>query len=87
MKARPSNTSAIERRIFTSFFQDGFIESLTGILLLEIGLTVLLSQSGYVDLRSAANALAVALVLLATVFAERRYLVLPRLGHAKFLPE
>ncbi len=39
----------IERRVFTSFFQAGFIEAFTGIILLQLGLPALFSRSGFGD--------------------------------------
>ena len=77
----------IESRVFASFFQAGFIEAFVGIFLLQLGLPVLFSRSGFGDLQSALFVLPIALILLATVFLVRRFVVIPRLGHVKFLPE
>jgi len=77
----------IERRVFTSFFQAGFIEAFTGIFLLQLGLPALFSRSGFGDWESALLALPIALILLIIVFVIRRFVVIPRLGHVKFLPE
>lgn len=82
-----SNQKQIERRVFTSFFQAGFIEAFTGIFLLQLGLPALFSRSGSGDLESALLALPIALILLIAVFLVRRFVVIPRLGHVKFLPE
>jgi hypothetical protein len=82
-----SNQKQIERRVFTSFFQAGFIEAFTGIFLLQLGLPALFSRSGFGDLESALLALPIALILLIAVFLVRRFVVIPRLGHVKFLPE
>jgi len=77
----------IERRVFTSFFQAGFIEAFTGIFLLQLGLPALFSRSGFGDWQSALFALPIALILLIVVLLVRRFVVIPRLGHVKFLPE
>jgi len=82
-----TNEKQIERRVFTSFFQAGFIEAFTGIFLLQLGLPALFSRSGFGDLESALLALPIALILLVVVFVVRRFIVIPRLGHVKFLPE
>ena len=82
-----SNQKEIERRVFSSFFQAGFIEAFTGIFLLQLGLPALFSRSGFGDLESALLALPIALTLLVVVFIVRRFVVIPRLGHVKFLPE
>jgi hypothetical protein len=82
-----SDQKQIERRVFTSFFQAGFIEAFTGIFLLQLGLPALFSRSGFGDLESALLALPIALILLIAVFLVRRFVVIPRLGHVKFLPE
>ncbi len=82
-----SDQKQIERRVFTSFFQAGFIEAFTGIFLLQLGLPALFSRSGFRDLESALLALPIALILLIAVFLVRRFVVIPRLGHVKFLPE
>ena len=82
-----SDQKQIERRVFTSFFQAGFIEVFTGIILLQLGLPALFSRSGFGDFESALLALPIALILLIAVFLVRRFVVTPRLGHVKFLPE
>jgi hypothetical protein len=81
------NEKEIERKVFTSFFQGGFIEAFTGIFLLQLGLPALFSRSGFGDLQSALLALPIALILLIAVFLVRRFVVTPRLGKVKFLPE
>ena len=82
-----SNQKEIERRVFSSFFQAGFIEAFTGIFLLQLGLPALFSRSGFGDLESALFALPIALLLLIGVFLIRKSVVIPRLGKVKFLPE
>jgi hypothetical protein len=77
----------IERRVFTSFLQAGFIEAFTGIFLLQLGLPALFSRSGFGDLESALLALPIALILLIAVLLVRRFVVIPRLGRVKFLPK
>ncbi|MFC2008618.1 hypothetical protein ACFLUT_00990 [Chloroflexota bacterium] len=77
----------LERRVFTSFLRDGSIEAFTGIFLLQLGLPILFSRSGHGDLQSALLAMVVALLLLTAVFVFRRFVVVPRLGDVKFLPE
>jgi len=81
------NGNKIERRVFTSFFQDGSIEAFTGIFLLQLGLPALFSRSGFGDLESALITLPIALILLLVVFLVRKFVVTPRLGRVKFLPE
>ena len=81
------NEKKIERRVFTSFFQDGFIEAFTFIFLLQLGLPALFSRSGFGDLESALITLPIALILLIVVFLVRKFVVTPRLGRVKFLPE
>jgi len=81
------NEKKIERRVFTSFFQDGFIEAFTGIFLLQLGLPALFSRSGFGDLQSALITLPIALILLIIVFLVRKFVVTPRLGRVKFLPD
>lgn len=82
-----SDQKQIERRVFTSFFQAGFIEAFTGIFLLQLGFPALFSRSGFGDWQSALLTLPIALILLIAVFLVRRFVVIPRLGHVKFLPE
>jgi len=82
-----SDQKQIERRVFTSFFQAGFIEAFTGIFLLQLGLPALFSRSGFGDWQSALLTLPIALILLIVVFLVRKFVVIPRLGHVKFLPE
>lgn len=82
-----SDQKKIERRVFTSFFQAGFIEAYTGIFLLQLGLPALFSRSGFGDWQSALLTLPIALILLIVVFLVRRLVVTPRLGRVKFLPE
>ncbi|UCD21823.1 MAG: hypothetical protein JSW22_07295 [Chloroflexota bacterium] len=77
----------IERRVFTSFLQAGFIEAFTGIFLLQLGLPALFSRSGFGDWQSALITLPIALILLIVVLLVRRFVVAPRLGRVKFLPE
>jgi hypothetical protein len=77
----------MERRVFTSFFQAGIIEAFTGIILLQLGLPALFSRSGFGDFESALLALPIALILLTAVFLVRKFVVTPRLGRVKFLPE
>jgi len=82
-----STEKKIERRVFTSFFQDGAIEAFTFIFLLQLGLPALFSRSGFGDLESALITLPIALILLIVVFLVRKFVVTPRLGRVKFLPE
>ena len=82
-----SNLKITERRVFTSFFQDGFVEAFTGIFLLQLAIPVFFSRSGFGDLQSALIALPIALILLAVVFLVRKFVVTPRLGRVKFTPE
>jgi hypothetical protein len=82
-----SDQKQIERRVFTSFFQAGFIEAFTGIILLQLGLPALFSRSGFGDWESALLTLPIALILLIVVYLVRRFVVTPRLGRVKFLPE
>jgi len=82
-----SDQKKIERRVFTSFIQGGFIEAFTGIFLLQLGLPALFSRSGFGDWQSALLTLPIALILLIAVFLVRRFVVIPRLGRVKFLPE
>jgi hypothetical protein len=81
------NEKKIERRVFTSFFQDGLIEAFTGIFLLQLGLPAVFSRSGFGDLQSALITLPIALILLIVVFLVRKFVVTPRIGRVKFLPE
>ena len=82
-----STEKKIERRVFTSYFQDGTIEAFTFIILLQLGLPALFSRSGFGDLESALITLPIALILLLVVFIVRRFVATPRLGRVKFLPE
>jgi len=82
-----SDQKQIERRVFTSFFQAGFIEAFTGIFLLQLGFPALFSRSGFGDWQSALLTLPIALLLLFVVFLVRRFVIIPRLGRVKFLPE
>ena len=81
------NEKKIERRVFTSFFQDGSIEAFTFIILMQLGLPVIFSRSGFGDLQSALITLPIALILLIVVYLVRKFVVIPRLGRVKFLPE
>jgi len=82
-----SDQKNLERRVFTSFFQAGIIEAFTGIILLQLGVAALFSRSGFGDWESALLTLPIALILLIAVFLVRRFVVIPRLGRVKFLPE
>lgn len=82
-----SDQKEIERRVFTSFIQGGFIEAFTGIILLQLGIPALFSRSGFGDWESALFTLPIALILLIAVLLVRKFVVIPRLGHVKFLPE
>jgi len=82
-----SDQQQIERRVFTSFFQAGIIEAFTGIILLQLGFPALFSRSGFGDMESALLTLPIAVILLIAVFLVRKFVVVPRLGHVKFLPE
>ena len=77
----------IERTVFTSYFQNGFIEAFMCIFLLQLGLPVLFSRSGFGDLQSALIVLPIALALLVVVFLIRKFIIIPRLGRVTFLPE
>ena len=81
------NEKNIESRVFTSFFQGGLIEAYTGIILLQLGLPLIFSRSGFGDLQSALITLPIPLLLLTIVFLVRKFVVSPRLGHVKFLSE
>lgn len=82
-----NNQSEIERRVFTSFLLDGSLEAFAGIFLLITGLAILLSRYSFGDLPSGLIALAIVLVLIAVVFLIRKFVVIPRLGSVKFLPQ
>ncbi len=83
----PPVIKKVERRVFSSFFQDGSLEAFVGIFMLQLGLPVFFSRNGFGDLESALIVLPIVLVLLGAVFAVRRWIVIPRLGNVKFLPE
>ena len=82
-----SDQKQVERRVFTSFFQAGLIEAFAGIILLQLGLPALFSRSGFGDWESALLTLPIALILLIAVCLVRKFVVIRRLGHVKFLPE
>ncbi len=84
-----NNTTSrkLERSVFTSFFQDGSIEAVTGLILLEIGLIILLSRYAASDLLSGVMVLPAAFLVLGAIVVLRRYKVIPRLGSVKFTQE
>lgn len=77
----------IERMVFTSFFQDGSIEAFTGVILIQLGFPALFSRSGFGDMESALFTLPIIIILLIVLFLVRKYVVRPRLGRVKFLPD
>jgi hypothetical protein len=78
---------ALERKAYRSFFRDGLWDVYLGLLLLTMGIPVLLARPG-----APASALPIAVGLgmtiaaMAVFFGGKRYVTVPRLGTAKFLP-
>jgi hypothetical protein len=76
----------LERRAFTSSFQDGLWDLFLAILVLGFAVTPLINDVMHSDFWSSASLLPVNLLALAGIFLGKKYLTTPRLGSVKFAP-
>lgn len=71
-----NQTREIERRVCTSCLGDDMLEAITGIVLLQLGPTSLLTRDD--DLEGPLMVLPLAVLLTGAIFAMRRFVVVPR---------
>ena len=78
------NLKEIERKAWTSFFQDGLLDILMGLALLAVGIPAVLPNIFTSELHQ--NAAAAVLMVLAFVpyWAGKRFITAPRMGRARF---
>jgi len=68
---------ALEKRVYTSFHQDGIIDIFVGLLLFVDGLLMLSGNAAFVG---------VAVVIVFLILPVKRVITVPRIGMAKFSP-
>lgn len=73
------NLKEIERKSWTSYFQDGFYDIFMGLLMLGMGLNLLFDANDWY--------IAVLWLGLLILIAGRRLITIPRVGRVKFGPE
>lgn len=73
----------LERKAFTSFYQDGLWEIMLGFVLLQMGSSRLLTHYGFSD----AWGVLVPIAGLVLLFAGKRFITVPRIGRVKFGPK
>ncbi|MFC1484709.1 hypothetical protein ACFL5M_06105 [Candidatus Neomarinimicrobiota bacterium] len=74
----------LERRAFTSTFQDGLWDLCLAVLVLGFAVTPLINDVMHSDFWSSASMLPVNLLALAGIFLGKKYLTVPRLGSVKY---
>lgn len=76
----------LERRAFTSTFQDGLWDLFIAVMALGFAVTPSINRVMRSDFWSSASLLPVNLLVLVGVFLGKRYLTAPRLGSIKYAP-
>jgi MFS family permease len=78
------NLKQIERKAWTSFFQDGLLDILMGLALLAVGIPAVLPSIFTSELWQNAGAAVLMVLALLFYWAGKRFITVPRLGRAKF---
>ncbi len=74
----------LERRAWTSFFQDGLLDIFMGLALLAIGIPAMLPGLFGTELRQNAGAAVLMLFAFLPYWAGKRFMTVPRMGRAEF---
>jgi len=77
----------IERRAWTSFYQDGLWDIFLGLLLLAMAISALLSDTGMSEAASMLIYFGLVLLALLVLWAGKRLITVPRMGRVKFGPK
>jgi len=78
------NLKQLERKAWTSFFQDGLLDILMGLALLASGIPALLPGIFTSELSQDAAAAVLMVLALVAYWAGKRFITVPRIGRAEF---
>jgi hypothetical protein len=78
------NLKQIERKAWTSFFQDGLWDIFMGLVLLAVGIPGVLSNIFSSELHQDAAAAVLMVLAFLPHWAGKRFITVPRMGHVKF---
>jgi MFS family permease len=81
------NLRQIERKAWTSFFQDGLLDIFMGLVLLAVGIPAVLSNILTSELHQDAAAVVLMVLAFLPYWAGKRLITVPRIGRAKFSRE
>jgi hypothetical protein len=74
----------LERKAWTSFFQDGLLDILMGLALLAVGIAAMLPGIFRSELSQDAAAAVLMVLALVAYWAGKRFITVPRMGRAEF---
>ena len=78
------NLKQIERKAWTSFFQDGLWDIFMGLVLLAVGIPAVLPNIFTSELHQDAAAAVLMVLAFLPHWAGKRFITVPRMGHVKF---
>ena len=81
------NLKELERKAWTSYFQDGLWDICLGLLLLAIAISALLSDVGFSESLGMAIFIGVEVLAMLVLWAGKRFITLPRMGRVRFGPK
>jgi len=80
------NLKDMERKAWTSFFDDGLLDVLMGLTLLAVGIPAMLPNFFVSELRQDAASAALMVLALFVYCLGKRFITMPRIGRARFGP-
>jgi hypothetical protein len=81
------NLKELERKAWTSYFQDGLWDIFLGLLLLAMAISALLSDVGFSESLGMAIFIGVEVLAMLVLWAGKRFITAPRMGRVKFGPK
>jgi sterol desaturase/sphingolipid hydroxylase (fatty acid hydroxylase superfamily) len=79
-----TDLTQLERKAWTSFFQDGLLDILMGLALLAVGIAAMLPGIFRSELSQDAAAAVLMVLALVAYWAGKRFITVPRMGRAEF---
>jgi hypothetical protein len=81
------NLKELERKAWTSYFQDGLWDIFLGLLLLAMAISALLSDVGFSESWGMAILIGLQVLAMLVLWAGKKIITVPRMGRVKFGPK
>ena len=81
------NLKELERKAWTSYFQDGLWDIYLGLLLLAMAVWALLSDVGFSESLGMAIMIGLEVLAMLVLWAGKKFITVPRMGRVKFGPK